>query len=127
MARASASDPARRALASSFSTLLIAVTALSTVAPARAAAQADSVTRSRKMVGGAVKPAEAAPDSPRAMSLVDIMNVPRIGSPRLSPDGTRLVYTRSTADWKADERVSHLWLVGADGSGARQLTRGEEG
>ncbi|MDP2583511.1 MAG: S9 family peptidase [Candidatus Palauibacterales bacterium] len=72
--------------------------------------------------------AVAAPaDTPRAMTLVDIINTHRIGSPRLSPDGKRLVYVQSDADWKKDERVSHLWLVNADGTGARQLTRGEDG
>ena len=107
---------ARRApLAPTLPTLLVALTALSTglavLWPGTAAAQ------------GAKAPA----DTPRAMTLVDIINTPRIGSPRLSPDGKRLVYVQSDADWKKDERVSHLWLVNADGSGARQLTRGDDG
>ena len=107
---------ARRApLAPTLPTLLVALTALSTglavLRPGTAAA------RGRR----------PAADTPRAMTLVDIINTPRIGSPRLSPDGKRLVYVQSDADWKKDERVSHLWLVGADGSGARQLTRGDDG
>ncbi len=111
-------DPPRL-LPSTLPTFLIALGLFST-GPARAVAQAGTLQ------DGAMNPAAAA-DTARAMTLVDIINTPRIGSPRLSPDGERLVYVQSDADWKKDARISHLWLVNADGSGARQLTRGDDG
>jgi dipeptidyl aminopeptidase/acylaminoacyl peptidase len=64
---------------------------------------------------------------PRAMTLVDLINVPNLTDPQLSPDGRQLTYELSTADWKANKRISHIWRINADGSGEVQLTSGPEG
>ncbi len=64
---------------------------------------------------------------PRPMSFVDLINMPRITEPHLSPDGRTIVYTMAVADWKADKRVSHIWRVPAGGGGPVQLTYGQEG
>ncbi len=63
----------------------------------------------------------------RAMTLVDVINVPRLSDPQLSPDGRQVLYVRSDADWKGDRRVTHIWRVNVDGSGPLQLTHGPEG
>ena len=63
----------------------------------------------------------------RAMTLVDLLEVPRLSDPRLSPDGRELLYVLAEADWKANRAVSHIWRADADGSNTMQLTRGEEG
>ena len=63
----------------------------------------------------------------RAMTVIDLLNVPNLGGPQLSPDGSQVVFTLSTADWKVDKRISHIWRVRADGTGLLQLTAGTEG
>ena len=65
--------------------------------------------------------------SPRPMGIVDLINVPRIADPELSPDGRSVVYTRGDADWKANRRIGHLWRVGVDGGTPMQLTFGADG
>src|SRR5436309_3330445 len=38
--------------------------------------------------------------SPRPMGIVDLLSVPRLADPRLSPDGREVVFTKSDADGK---------------------------
>lgn len=70
--------------------------------------------------------APAAP-APRAMTAVDLIEIPRIGDSQLSPDGRQILFVRSEADWKLNRRVSHIHRIDADGSGLRQMTTGSEG
>jgi dipeptidyl aminopeptidase/acylaminoacyl peptidase len=63
----------------------------------------------------------------RPMTLVDVLNVPRISDPQLSPDGRQILYVLSRADWKANKRISHIWRVQVDGANALQMTSGTEG
>ena len=58
----------------------------------------------------------------RPMTLVDLLNIPRIGDPQLSPDGRALTFMLSTADWPANRRVAHLWRINTDGTGLRRLS-----
>ena len=44
----------------------------------------------------------------RPMSITDLISVPVVSAPQLSPDGTQVVYVQADADWAANERVSHL-------------------
>jgi dipeptidyl aminopeptidase/acylaminoacyl peptidase len=64
---------------------------------------------------------------PRPMTLVDLMNVPLVSDPQISPDGRQVLYVRSDADWKADRRISHIWKINADGTGLVQMTSGTDG
>jgi dipeptidyl aminopeptidase/acylaminoacyl peptidase len=57
----------------------------------------------------------------RPMTLVDLLNIPRIADPQLSPDGRALTFMVSTADWPANRRVAHLWRIDTDGTGLRRL------
>ncbi len=64
----------------------------------------------------------------RAMGPIDLLEVPLLREPQLSPDGTSVVFVLSEADWEANKRVNHLWRDSTDGDGgAFQLTRGEHG
>ncbi len=65
--------------------------------------------------------------SPRPMSIVDLLNVPRLSDPQLSPAGKDVLYTRADADWKSGRRVSHIWRASVDGGQPVQLTSGAEG
>src|SRR2546422_944805 len=68
------------------------------------------------------------PAAPRTMKLVDLLDVPSLGDPQLSPDGREVLYVLSTADWKADRSVGHIWRATADGGGtAVQLTNAARG
>lgn len=57
----------------------------------------------------------------RPMSLVDLLNIPRVGDPQLSPDGRTVLFALSTVDWANNRRTSSLWKINADGSGQQKL------
>jgi dipeptidyl aminopeptidase/acylaminoacyl peptidase len=62
----------------------------------------------------------------RAMTLVDIAELQRLGAPRLSPNGRTLAYMLSKVDWKAGRAISHLWRQDLNGAPV-QLTFSEGG
>jgi dipeptidyl aminopeptidase/acylaminoacyl peptidase len=64
--------------------------------------------------------------APRPMGIVDLLSLPRLTEPRISPDGRDVVFARSEADWKAGRRVTHLWRARLDGGQPVQLTHGAE-
>lgn len=63
----------------------------------------------------------------RPMTIVDMIDVPSLSDPQLSPDGTQLLYVLSHADWDANRTIAHIWRVNSDGSDPVQLTNGENG
>ncbi len=63
----------------------------------------------------------------RPMTIVDLISVPVVSAPQLSPDGTQVAYVQADADWAANKRIAHLWRVRTDGTGAVQLTSGKDG
>jgi len=65
--------------------------------------------------------------TPRAMTLVDMINLPQVSDPQLAPDGRQIVFVESEANWKADRRISHIWRVNADGSDLMEMTSGADG
>jgi dipeptidyl aminopeptidase/acylaminoacyl peptidase len=65
--------------------------------------------------------------APRPMGIVDLLNIPRLADPQVSPDGREVVYTRADADWKVGRRVSHIWRARVDGGDPVQLTSGADG
>lgn len=74
-----------------------------------------------------VVPEDARAQAPRPMTLVDLLNVPQLSDPQLSPDGRYVAYVLAEADWKANRRISRIWRAAADGTGAVQMTSGQEG
>lgn len=63
----------------------------------------------------------------RPMGIVDLINVPRLSDPQLSPDGRAVLYTLSQPDWKASRRVTHIWRQMVAGGDPQQLTSGADG
>ncbi len=55
-------------------------------------------------------------------SIHDMVAMDRISDPQASPDGRQVAFVVRTTDLEANRGRTDLWLVGADGSGLRQLT-----
>jgi dipeptidyl aminopeptidase/acylaminoacyl peptidase len=72
------------------------------------------------LLGG---PASAAETHP--FSVHDMLAMERISDPRVSPDGSSVVFVVRTTDLEANKGRSDLWLAATNGSGARRLTTHE--
>jgi len=63
----------------------------------------------------------------RAFTIEDFYRVRRVEEMHISPDGRTVVFTLGTTDLAKAKRVTHLWLMDADGANARQFTYGDAG
>ena len=61
------------------------------------------------------------------MTIIDLINVPQIATPQISPDGSQVLYVRSDADWKANKRITHIWRAATGSRDVVQMTNGGEG
>ncbi len=62
----------------------------------------------------------------KTLRVDDYLNHETVATPRLSPDGTQVVYTRRWVNRMEDRMESALWIVAADGSRNRFLTKGAD-
>ncbi len=62
----------------------------------------------------------------RPMSVEALFELAFVGSPRLSPDGTRVAYPVKTPDFEKNSYRVNLWTVPAGGGEARPLTHGDQ-
>src|SRR5882762_517864 len=60
----------------------------------------------------------------RPIAETDIYSFRWIANPRISPDGSRIVYTYVTVNQKKDGYDTSLWIISSAGGAARQLTSG---
>ncbi|HLG96480.1 MAG TPA: S9 family peptidase [Bryobacteraceae bacterium] len=81
----------------------------------------------RAIVLAACSAAAAFTQTPRPMTLIDVVNVPQVTDPQLSPDGRVVLYVEAETNWKANKRVRHIWKMNADGTGLGQMTNGTDG
>ena len=58
------------------------------------------------------------------LKLEQFFDIESVSNPRISPDGTRIIYTRGWVDKVNDRRQSDMWIMNADGSKNRFLTEG---
>ncbi|MCA1815587.1 MAG: S9 family peptidase, partial [Acidobacteria bacterium] len=58
----------------------------------------------------------------RRLTLDDIQRLREVRDPQVSPDGQWVAYVVATTDTKEDKTGTHVWLVGYDGHGDRQIT-----
>jgi dipeptidyl aminopeptidase/acylaminoacyl peptidase len=65
--------------------------------------------------------------APRPMTIIDLINVPQITTPQISPDGSHVLYVRADADWKANKRVPHIWRAATGSRDLVQMTNGGDG
>jgi dipeptidyl aminopeptidase/acylaminoacyl peptidase len=56
--------------------------------------------------------------SKRAMTIDDLIATVRVSDPQVSPDGKRVLFTRTTTALDSGRRNSDIWVVEADGSSA---------
>jgi len=75
------------------------------------------------IVVGHIAFALASAQSPRPMGVVDLLSVPRLSEPELSPDGREAVFVRSDADWKSGNLAIRDLKTGA----TRLLTQDRDG
>ena len=67
-------------------------------------------------------PWSAGAQTKRAMTVDDVIDLVQISAPRISPDGSRVLFTRSEIkEWKDNKRVATVWIANADGSGQYQF------
>jgi len=62
----------------------------------------------------------------KVMTFMDVMNMKRVGSPAISPDGKRVLYTVSVLDWEKSKNFTDIFLVPITGGEARQMTFTED-
>ncbi|MYG82030.1 MAG: hypothetical protein F4187_09850, partial [Gemmatimonadetes bacterium] len=67
-------------------------------------------------------PALAQESGDGAMTVDEVIDMVRVSGPRLSPDGSRILFTKSELDWDENKRESRIWVVGPDGEGMRPFT-----
>ena len=72
-------------------------------------------------------PAAAQSQAKRAMTFVDVIEMPMLSDPQLSPDGKHVLFVMNRADWKANRPIGHIYRINSDGTGQVQLTFGERG
>jgi dipeptidyl aminopeptidase/acylaminoacyl peptidase len=60
----------------------------------------------------------------KKLQLEQFFDIESVSNPRISPDGTQIVYTRGWVDKVNDRRSSALWIMNADGTKSRFLTNG---
>jgi dipeptidyl aminopeptidase/acylaminoacyl peptidase len=58
--------------------------------------------------------------------LKDVFQLEYAADPRISPDGSQIVYARTSMDVMKDRRRSSLWVVSSDGTRHRPLVAGPE-
>ena len=58
------------------------------------------------------------------LTVADYLDFEQVQDPQLSPDGTRVVYTRRWIDAREDRWASALWIMDVDGSRQRFLVEG---
>ena len=62
----------------------------------------------------------------RVPTIDDLLNLKSIGGAQISPDGSRVVYTQTEADFGQDAFVTQLWMADVKSGQATQLTRGQK-
>jgi dipeptidyl aminopeptidase/acylaminoacyl peptidase len=63
----------------------------------------------------------------RAFGIEDLYRIRSISEAQFSPDGKSIVYVLTTSDLGRAKRVSHIWIMNADGTDARQLAFSPKG
>jgi dipeptidyl aminopeptidase/acylaminoacyl peptidase len=63
----------------------------------------------------------------RAFTIEDLCRIRALAHLQLSPDGATVAFTVAANDLARAKHVEHIWLMNANGTNARQFTRGDAG
>ncbi len=66
----------------------------------------------------------AAEEDPRRLEPIDVFELEYARDPRISPDGERIAYVRTSMDVMQDRKRAQIWVVGFDGSDHRPVLAG---
>ncbi len=69
-------------------------------------------------------PGSAQSEADATLQLETYLDWEWVSNPQISPDGARIIYTRSWVDKMKDQRTSSIWMMDADGSRNRFLVDG---
>lgn len=69
------------------------------------------------LVAAAVLPSQQAAAQTRPFQPADIYDLAMVNSPQVSPDGSRVLFTRTAFDRGTDRRTGELWLAHLDAAG----------
>src|SRR5262245_34501338 len=77
-------------------------------------------------VGLALQPGVSAQEqrSPNLLTTDHYVDLERVSDAQISPDGSRIIYTRQHVNALEDKWDSELWIVAADGSQDRFFVKG---
>lgn len=62
-------------------------------------------------VAAATLAATTAMAAPRGFTVEDLVNMERVGSPAVSPDATRVIYTVRSTDMEKNRGNTQLWMI----------------
>ena len=79
------------------------------------------------LLGAALVAANSALAAPRGFTIDDLVRLERVGSPALSPDATRVIYTVRSTNMEKNKGITQLWMLDLRKAGAApvRLTQGE--
>jgi dipeptidyl aminopeptidase/acylaminoacyl peptidase len=63
------------------------------------------------VLGAAIAAATSAVAAPRGLTIEDLANMDRVGSPVLSPDANRVVYTVRATNMEKNRGITQLWMM----------------
>ncbi|MFQ5722041.1 MAG: TolB family protein, partial [Candidatus Aminicenantales bacterium] len=63
--------------------------------------------------------------SKKPFTVNDMLNLVSVASPQISPDGSRILFTKSKPNWSENKQEKYLWLVSADGKEIFKFTNQE--
>ncbi|XLZ72106.1 S9 family peptidase [Massilia sp. SR12] len=63
------------------------------------------------VLGAAVAAATSAVAAPRGLTIEDLASMDRVGSPALSPDASRVVYTVRATNMDKNRGITQLWMI----------------
>jgi len=62
----------------------------------------------------------------KRVEINDLAEIKAVSSPRMSPDGKRIVFVHTEMDFEKDEYISNLWMVDVEKAAPSQFTNGRD-
>jgi dipeptidyl aminopeptidase/acylaminoacyl peptidase len=63
------------------------------------------------VLGAAIAAASSAVAAPRGLTIEDLASMDRVGSPALSPDASRVIYTVRATNMEKNRGITQLWMI----------------